>query len=138
MSTTRAKGGREAGDAPASVSWRAHRDQLLADPAVREEYERLAPRFSAVRALVAARTEAGLSQRELAERMGSTQAVVSRLESAAHSPRLDTLAAAARAMGYDLEVRFVPRPAATSAAEKKRTRRAAEGRGGYRAGKGRG
>ncbi len=32
--------------------------------------------------------------------------VVSRLESAEHSPRLDTLAAAARAMGYELDVRF--------------------------------
>jgi transcriptional regulator with XRE-family HTH domain len=53
------------------------------------------------------RTSAGLSQRELAERMGTTQSVISRLEEGggAH-PRLDTLARVATALDRHLVVSF--------------------------------
>lgn len=70
--------------------------------------ERLAPRFAVIDELVRARKQAKLSQAELAKRMGVTAAVLSRMESAVHSPRIETLAEAARAMGHRLEMRFVP------------------------------
>ena len=81
-------------------------ESLKADPELRAEYEKLGPRFDAVTALIRVRLAAGLTQTELAHRMGVSQGVISRLESAWHSPRLDTLAAAARALGCTLEVRF--------------------------------
>lgn len=77
------------------------------DPGLQAEYERLGPRYQAISQLITARQKAKLSQSELGRRMGVTQAVVSRLESAEHSPRLDTLADAAKAMGYRIDVRFV-------------------------------
>lgn len=80
------------------------------DPGLRAEYEKLGPRYQAISQLIAARRKAKLSQSELGRRMGVTQAVVSRLESAEHSPRLDTLADAAKAMGYRIDVRFVKEP----------------------------
>jgi len=53
------------------------------------------------------RTEAGLSQRELAERMGTTQSVISRLEEGGGARnRLDTLARVASALGRHLVVSF--------------------------------
>jgi transcriptional regulator with XRE-family HTH domain len=53
------------------------------------------------------RTGAGLSQRELAERMGTTQSVISRLEeSGGGRPRLDTLARIASALDRYLVVSF--------------------------------
>jgi transcriptional regulator with XRE-family HTH domain len=53
------------------------------------------------------RTEAGLSQRELAERMGTTQSVISRLEEGGGARnRIDTLARVARALGRHLVVSF--------------------------------
>ena len=53
------------------------------------------------------RTEAGLSQRALAERMGTTQSVISRLEEGGGARnRLDTLARVATALGRHLVVSF--------------------------------
>ncbi|HEY1651520.1 MAG TPA: helix-turn-helix transcriptional regulator [Acidimicrobiales bacterium] len=53
------------------------------------------------------RTEAGLSQRALAERMGTTQSVISRLEEGGGAKnRLDTLARVATALGRHLVVSF--------------------------------
>lgn len=53
------------------------------------------------------RTRAGLSQRALAERMGTTQSVVSRLEEGGGAKnRLDTLARVAKALDRHLVVSF--------------------------------
>lgn len=53
------------------------------------------------------RTEAGLSQRELAERMGTTQSVISRLEEGGGARnRIDTLARVATALERHLVVSF--------------------------------
>lgn len=53
------------------------------------------------------RTEAGLSQRELAARMGTTQSVISRLEEGGGARnRIDTLARVAIALGRHLMVSF--------------------------------
>src|SRR5262245_40150740 len=53
------------------------------------------------------RTEAGLSQRELAQRMGTTQSVISRLEEGGGAKnRIDTLARVAGALGRHLVVSF--------------------------------
>lgn len=53
------------------------------------------------------RSEAGLSQRELADRMGTTQSVISRLEEGGGARnRIDTLARVATALGRHLVVSF--------------------------------
>ncbi len=53
------------------------------------------------------RTEAGLSQRVLAERMGTTQSVISRLEEGGGARnRIDTLARVATALDRHLIVSF--------------------------------
>jgi transcriptional regulator with XRE-family HTH domain len=49
---------------------------------------------------------AGLSQRELAERIGTKQSVISRWERGLDAPRIDTLARLLRACGFDGELRF--------------------------------
>lgn len=87
-------------------------EKLEIDPELHGEYERLGPRFDAISELIRARQRMGLSQSELARRMKVKANVVSRLESGEHSPRLDTLAAAAQAMECELRVKFVrPRKA---------------------------
>ncbi|MPZ99562.1 MAG: helix-turn-helix domain-containing protein [Dehalococcoidia bacterium] len=96
---------------------RAHELLLHDHPEVREEYERLRPRYEAVAALIRARKLAGLTQTELAERMGRQQSIISEIESGRRSPRLDTLAAAARALGLELRVDFVAEGSADGAPE---------------------
>jgi transcriptional regulator with XRE-family HTH domain len=54
-----------------------------------------------------ARKRAGLSQRELAEQLGTTQAVIARWEIGQRSPSLERVVEAVRACGLDLAVRIV-------------------------------
>ena len=58
--------------------------EMLADAATRAEFDAQAPEFETARELVAARAKAGLSQAQVAERMGTTQSTVARLESGRH------------------------------------------------------
>lgn len=78
--------------------------EMLNDPEVRREYERLAPEFEMIRTLIEARTRAGLSQAEVAERMGTTQSVVARLEGGRSMPTWKTLQRYAQATGSRLRV----------------------------------
>lgn len=54
----------------------------------------------------AARREAGLTQRALAERFGTTQSAIARWEAGADAPRLDTLAALLQACGVEADLTF--------------------------------
>lgn len=76
------------------------------DPNFRKEYEALKPEFKLARALIEARVEAGLSQNDVAERMGTSQPTVARLESG-HQPSLKTLERYAKAVGKKVEIRLV-------------------------------
>jgi len=78
------------------------------DPAYRAAYDRLGPAFEVARALIEARTRAGLTQSELAERMETTQSVVARLESGRARPSTRTLEKFARATGTRLRIAFDP------------------------------
>jgi len=61
-----------------------------------------------------ARTRAGLSQRQLAHRAGTTQSVVARIELGETSPTWDTLTRLVAAAGFDLDARLTLRPVAQS------------------------
>ena len=78
------------------------------DPGYREAYDRLGPEFELSRSLIEARTRAGLTQAELAERMETTQSVVARLESGRARPSARTLEKIARATGTRLRISFDP------------------------------
>jgi DNA-binding XRE family transcriptional regulator len=70
---------------------------MLADPKVREVYAALEEEFNLARELIAARVRAGLTQAELAQRMGTTQSAIARLESGARLPSVKTLLRFAKA-----------------------------------------
>ncbi len=78
---------------------------------VRAEYEALEPEFTFLRAMLSARQKAGLTQADIAERMGTKPPAITRLESSLtsgkHSPSLATLKKYAEALGYHLEIRLV-------------------------------
>lgn len=73
--------------------------ELLADPATHDEYVSVASEFEMARELIAARSRAGLTQGEVAERMGTTQSVVARLESGRRAPSMRTVQRYAQAVG---------------------------------------
>ena len=66
-------------------------EEQLRDPEFRDEYEALEPEFSIMQALIDARKSSGLTQKQLAERTGITQADISRLETGNANPSLRTL-----------------------------------------------
>jgi len=81
--------------------------RLLANPKVKAEYEALAPEFEISTELVKARLRAGLSQAELAARMGTSQSTIARLESGQTLPSTKTLLRFAKATGSKFNVRLL-------------------------------
>ena len=86
--------------------------KLLAKPAVRQAYEAQAPEFELARELIAARLRAGLTQGDVAARMGTTQSVVARIESGRGTPSMRTVQRFASAVGSRAVVRMEPLTAA--------------------------
>ncbi len=76
------------------------------DPAYRAEFDALEDEFDLAAMLIRARAEAGLTQEQLAERMGTKQEVVARWESGRVLPSTRTLMRLARATGNTLRISF--------------------------------
>ena len=102
--------------------------RALARPEVKREYDRLAEEFEFLDEILKARAAAGLTQADVAARIGTTQSAVARLESPAgkHSPSLATLQRYASALGYRLQLRLVkgqgPATGSTATARKRAAR----------------
>ena len=82
--------------------------EQLRDPEIRREYEALEPEFSIRRQLIDLRLKSGLSQTELAERVGTPRPSISRME-ARGTKDLDFARRLADALDCTLEVHFVPK-----------------------------
>src|SRR2546421_5270705 len=86
--------------------------KMLRQPAVKAEYDAQAEEFALLDGLLKARRQAGLTQAEVAARMGTKTPAVARLEagggSRRHSPSVATLRKYARAVGCRLEIRLRP------------------------------
>jgi transcriptional regulator with XRE-family HTH domain len=84
--------------------------KMLSEPAVKAEYDAQAEEFALLDELLSARQRAGLTQAEVAARMGTKTPAVARLESGGgirrHSPSVATLRKYADAVGCRLEIRL--------------------------------
>lgn len=76
------------------------------DPEFVAEYEALEEEFAIAEALIRARGEADMTQEEVAAAMGTTQAVIARLESGRNMPSTRTLQRFAKATGSRLRISF--------------------------------
>ena len=81
--------------------------KMLSDPEARKEYERLGPEFEISSELIAARKRAKLSQEDLANRMGTTQSAIARLESGHKMPMMQTIQRYAEATGSRVRLSLV-------------------------------
>ena len=91
---------------------------------VKAEYDGLDEAFRFLDEFLKARAAAGVTQAEVAERIGTTQSAVARLESGRgkHSPSIATLEKYAHALGCRLELRLVNEMSSRKAEDKtKRT-----------------
>ena len=90
----------------ATIPFKKLRREWMKDPEYRREYEALEAEFALIRTLIEARARAGLSQGEVAKRMGTTQSAIARLEGG-HKPSLKTLERYAKATGSRVEIKLV-------------------------------
>ena len=74
------------------------------EPAFRAARDALRPEYEFRRSLIAARLAAGLTQAELAARLGTTQSAVARLESGTIMPTVETLCRLADVLGIQFEI----------------------------------
>jgi ribosome-binding protein aMBF1 (putative translation factor) len=82
-------------------------DEQMKDPEIKAAYDALEPEFEIVRAMINARNDLGLTQKQLASRTGITQSDISKLENANANPSLQTLKRLAEGMGMRLKLEFV-------------------------------
>lgn len=94
---------------PKAIPWEQVRKELMSNPKVKKAYEDLQPEFAIVQALIDARVKKKISQEELAKRMGTGQAVISRLENANASPSMSLIRRLADALNLKVELKFTPR-----------------------------
>lgn len=85
-------------------------NEQLRDPEFKEEYENMSPEFDIIRAMIEARKEQNITQKELSERTGITQADISRIENGTRNPSLDMIKRLAKGMGMRLKLEFIPEP----------------------------
>lgn len=84
------------------------KEELMRDDEFRKEYEAIQPEMDITRALLDARIRTGLTQMELAEKTGISQADISRLENGTRNPSLALLKRLAEAMDSTLRIEFIP------------------------------
>ena len=80
----------------------------LKNSKIKAEYDKLQPEFALIDAMINARKQRGLTQVALAERIGTKQSVISRLEIGRANPTVAFLKKFAQALQTHLEIRFTP------------------------------
>lgn len=82
-------------------------NKQLENPEFAAEYEAARPEYDTIRAIIAARIDSGMTQKQLAEKTGIRQSNLSRIENGTSSPTVDTLSRIAAGMGRKLKIEFV-------------------------------
>ena len=82
--------------------------EWLKDPEYQAEYEAQRPEFEVASAIIAARSQANLTQKELAELMSTKQSLIARLEAGEQNTTIKTLNRIAKATNTRLQISFIP------------------------------
>jgi len=85
-----------------NISHEKFKESLMEDSAFRHEYEKLETEFQIARQIIGARIKQKISQQELADKVGTGQAVISRLEGMSGKPSISLLERVARALGIKI------------------------------------
>ena len=83
-------------------------EELKKNPKLKAEYDALEPEYDIIQAMINARKSKNMTQKELSERTGITQADISRIENGTRNPSLEMLKRLARGMGMVLKLELEP------------------------------
>ncbi|MGL5124213.1 MAG: helix-turn-helix domain-containing protein [Fusobacteriaceae bacterium] len=84
-------------------------EEQLKKPELKAEYDKITPEYELISAVIKSRMEKGISQIELAKRVGTDQSRISRLEKGTLNPSLDFIKRIADGLGLELHLSFKPK-----------------------------
>jgi len=90
-----------------SIPWSEVKSRILKDPETARAYEELEPEYEIISEIIRARIEQNLTQEDLAKRIGTSQANISRLESGNYNPSLRFLKKVARGLGKKIHISLI-------------------------------
>lgn len=88
-------------------SYKEYKEKALKNPEVKEEYDALEPEYDIIQAIIDARVKQNMTQKELSERTGITQADISRIENGTRNPSLNMVKRIAKGLGLRLKLELV-------------------------------
>ena len=89
-------------------SYREYKEKVLQDPEVKREYNALEAEYVIIKAMIDARNNQHLTQKDLSEKTGITQADISRIENGTRNPSLAMVKRLAEGLGMRLKLEFIP------------------------------
>lgn len=92
-----------------TIKWQDYLAEKLQDQTFAKAYHELEPEFQVAQEVIRLRLKHGWTQKELAERVGTKQSGISRLENASIKPSLAFVQKVAAALGANVEIHLVPR-----------------------------
>ena len=89
-------------------NYKDYKKKALANPDVKKEYDALEPEYDLIQAMIDARVSQKITQKELSDITGITQADISRIENGTRNPSLAMLKRIANGLGMQLKLEFIP------------------------------
>ena len=90
------------------IKYSEYKKKCLEDSGFKKEYDSLQPEYDIINAMIKARKEQGLTQKQLSELTGISQADISRIENGTRNPSLGMNKRLAAGMGMQLKLEFLP------------------------------
>ena len=91
-------------------SYKDYKKRALQNPKVKAEYDALQPEYDIIQAMIDARVQQNMTQKDLSAKTGITQADISRIENGTRNPSLSMVKKLAQGLGMQLKLEFVPMP----------------------------
>ena len=92
-------------------SYKEYKEKALSNSEIKAEYDALQPEYDIIQAMIDARISQKITQKELSEITGITQADISRIENGTRNPSLAMVKRIAAGLGMQLRLEFIPTPA---------------------------
>ncbi len=86
--------------------WEDLEKELLSDPATKKEFDKLTPRYAVISTIIEARLKKGMTQKEVADKIGTKQSAIARLEGGDTNPTIGFLEKIASVLGARLTIQL--------------------------------
>lgn len=86
------------------IEYKKIKNKILRDREIKKEYDKLDFEFALIKKIIEERIKKGVTQKELAEIMGTKQSAISRLESGSYNPTLSFINKISKALDFELKI----------------------------------